>query len=250
VTASIIMLLAGIGFMGAIQDALTGYYITAGARLLEVMLATAGIIAGVSGGLTVAQMMNVPIALDPGAAGFSDLPLVTFGAGLCAGAFAFASYAPYRALLPIALIGALGEVVFYLMDIQGFGRAWAAALSAIAIGVVSYSVAGRVRVPPLVVVVSAIVPLLPGLSIYRGLALLVDGEDGVLDLAAAGATATALAAGVILAQYLAQPIRREGRRWEGRLGGPRLVGPLLKRPAGRRGRSTAVQTDGEPPRRP
>jgi uncharacterized membrane protein YjjP (DUF1212 family) len=230
VTASIIMLLAGIGFMGAIQDALTGYYITAGARLLEVMLATAGIIAGVSGGLTVAQMMNVPIALDPGAAGFSDLPLVTFGAGLCAGAFAFASYAPYRALLPIALIGALGEVVFYLMDIQGFGRAWAAALSAIAIGVVSYSVAGRVRVPPLVVVVSAIVPLLPGLSIYRALSEMAAGDTaGILSMATAAAIAIALASGVILGEYVAQPLKREVRRLEDRLSGPRLVGPLRAR---------------------
>ena len=51
VTANIVMLLAGIGFMGALQDALTGFYITAGARLTEALLATAGIIAGVSGGL-------------------------------------------------------------------------------------------------------------------------------------------------------------------------------------------------------
>ncbi len=67
VTASIIMLLAGIGFMGAIQDALTGFYITAGARLLEALLATAGIIAGVSGGLTVGTMLGVELTrLDPG----------------------------------------------------------------------------------------------------------------------------------------------------------------------------------------
>ena len=49
VTANIVMLLAGIGFMGALQDALTGFYITAGARLTEALLSTAGIIAGVSG---------------------------------------------------------------------------------------------------------------------------------------------------------------------------------------------------------
>ena len=45
------MLLAGIGFMGALQDALSGFYVTAGARLTEALLATSGIIAGVSGGL-------------------------------------------------------------------------------------------------------------------------------------------------------------------------------------------------------
>jgi uncharacterized membrane protein YjjP (DUF1212 family) len=231
VTASIIMLLAGIGFMGAVQDALTGFYITAGARLLEAMLATAGIIAGVSGGLTVGQLLGVELGrLDPGAAGLSYLPIVTFGAGLCAGAFAFASYAPLRSLLPIAMIGALGEVVFYLVDSQGFGRAWAAAMAAISIGVVSYSVAGRVRVPPLVVVVSAIVPLLPGLSIYRGLSLMATGDSlGILGMASAAAIAIALASGVILGEYVAQPLKREVRRLEDRLSGPRLVGPLRAR---------------------
>ena len=91
-----------------------------------------------------------------------------------------------------------------------------------------YLVAGRFRVPPLVVVVPAIVPLLPGLDIYRGLALLAEGKDGVLQLASALATALALASGVILGQYLAQPVKREARRLETRLSGPRMVGPFRR----------------------
>ena len=73
------MLLAGLGFIGAIQDALTDFYLTAGARILEVMISTAGVIAGVSGGLTVGRLLGVDIALDPGAAGLSQLPLVVIG---------------------------------------------------------------------------------------------------------------------------------------------------------------------------
>ncbi|HET6699851.1 MAG TPA: threonine/serine exporter family protein [Nocardioidaceae bacterium] len=235
VTASIVMLLSGLGFMGAIQDALTGYYITSGARLLEVMLATAGIIAGVSGGLTVAQLLEVPIALEPGAAALSDLPVMCFGAALCSAAFAFSAYSPRRSLFPIGLIGAAGEALFYLTGTQGLGRAWGTALAAVAIGVISYSVAGRVRVPPLVVVVSAIVPLLPGLSIYRALSLTVAGDaSGVLALATAGGVAIALASGVILGEYIAQPLKREARRLEDRLAGPRLVGPLRARSVRRR----------------
>ena len=115
------------------------------------------------------------------------------------------------------------------MDSVEVGSAWAAATAAILIGAISYSVAGRIRVPPLVVVVPAIVPLLPGLSIYRGLALLAEGQGGVLHMAAAGATAIALASGVILGQYVAQPLKREARRLENRLSGPRLVGPLRVR---------------------
>jgi uncharacterized membrane protein YjjP (DUF1212 family) len=230
VTAGIIMLLAGVGFMGAIQDALTGFPLTAGARILEAILATAGVIAGVSGGLTVGRLLGVDLGhLDPGAAGWTALPGMATGAAICAGAFAFSCYAPLRAVLPIAVIGGLAQAVYYLAQARDLGPAWGSAIAAVIIGVVSYSAAGRFKVPPLVIVVPAIVPLLPGLSIYRGLSLAADGGNGVLPIAAAAATAIALASGVILGEYVAQPLRREARRLENRLAGPRLVGPLRTR---------------------
>lgn len=239
VTANIIMLLAGIGFMGAVQDALSGFYITAGARLLEAVLATAGIIAGVSGGLTIGTMLGVEMGrLDPGASGWQHLPLMAFGAGLAAASFAFASYAPFRSLLPIAVIAALAEALWYAVFTQAAGPAWAAATASIMVGVVSYAAAGRVRVPPLVIVVSAVVPLLPGLSIYRGLSLMSVGDSyGIVALASAGSVAIAIASGVILGEYIAQPLRREVRRLEDRLSGPRLVGPLRARAVKRRQRA-------------
>ena len=52
------LLLSGIGFMGAIQDALSGFYLTAGARIIEALLATAGLIAGVSAGLSLARSVR------------------------------------------------------------------------------------------------------------------------------------------------------------------------------------------------
>jgi hypothetical protein len=63
---------------------------------------------------------------------------------------------------------------------------------------VSYTVAGWLRVPPLVVVTAASVVI-------------------------------ALSSGVILGEYVAQPLKREARRPESRLAGPRLVGPLRVR---------------------
>ena len=107
-------------------------------------------------------------------------------------------------------------------------------MAAVSIGLVGYHVARAVRVPPLVVVVPAIIPLLPGLSIYRGLTQLADDNFvGILSLIAAVASAIALASGVILGEYIAQPLRREARRLEQRLSGPRLVGPLRARARGR-----------------
>ena len=83
-------------------------------------------------------------------------------------------------------------------------------------------------------VVSGTVPLLPGLTIYKGLFELMAAGNmtGIVTLATAVAIGVALASGVILGEYVAQPIRREARRLEDRLAGPRLVGP--RRPIRRR----------------
>ncbi len=250
VTANIVMLLAGIGFMGALQDALSGFYVTAGARLTEALLSTAGIIGGVSGGLSLGDAFGVRVGqLDPGYSSWDSFTMMAIGSAMCAGAFAFASYAPARVIVPIAGIAAVAVTVSQAITLQGFSRAWATGLAAFLIGLVSYTVAGRVRVPPLVVVVSAVVPMLPGISIYRGLALVGKGgtsaSDGLLAMATAASVAIAISSGVILGEYVAQPLKREARRVESRLAGPRLVGPLRVRTgrAARRARRAELSVD-------
>jgi len=247
VTANIVMLLAGIGFMGALQDALTGFYITAGARLTEALLATAGIIAGVSGGLGLASVTGVEIPrIDPGRTGIQEVGVAAIGAAVAAAAFAFSSYSPKRMLGPVAVVAAVAMSISLSIEEPGIGRAWSVALAALFVGLVGYALAGRVRVPPLILVVSAVVPMLPGLLIFRGLSLLAEGDrlstpGGLVALMSAASVALGLAAGVILGEYVAQPLRREGRRLESRLAGPRLVGPISVR--GRRGRSRQRRRD-------
>lgn len=240
ITANIIVLLAGISFMGALQDALSGFYITGSARLLEALMATAGIIAGVSGGLGVAAAAGVAIPpVIPGASDLQSVGLTVLGAALGAGAFAYSSYAPRRIIAPVAVIAGLATAMVVSVP-DDVSRTWKVAVAAFFVGLVSYSVSGRMRVPPLIVVVSAVVPLLPGLSIYRGLTLLADesGRDtseGLLAMFTAASIAMALASGVILGEYVAQPLKRPARRLEVRLAGPRLVGPV-KPPKPRRER--------------
>ncbi len=246
VTANIIMLLAGIGFMGAIQDALSGFYVTGGARILEAILATAGIIAGVSGGVSLVSAIRFELPpLEPARFDLTSVSVAAVGAGIAAAAFAYGSYAPKRILAPLGLLAALAMAISLTLDRQDFGRPWATGVAAFVVGLVSYTLAGRMRVPPLVVVVPAVVPMLPGLSIYRGLSLLGEAErgfvaGGLLAMVTAASVAIALAAGVILGEYVAQPVKREARRVEGRLAGPRLVGVTrVRRLRRRRGRGAA-----------
>ncbi|WBQ05144.1 threonine/serine ThrE exporter family protein [Kribbella sp. CA-293567] len=234
VAAGIIMLLAGIALTGAVQDAITGYYVTAAARSLEAMLLTGGIIAGVSLGISLGIKLGLPVAIEAQTIQLSNLPVMIGSGALMAVAFAYASYSPLRSLLPIGVVGALGSLVFTLMSRAEFGPAWSTAAAAFVIGLAGYSLGRRSGVPPLVVVVSGTVPLLPGLTIYKGLLELMSLGNliGIVSLATAVAIGVALASGVILGEYVAQPIRREARRLEDRLAGPRLVGP--RRPTRRR----------------
>jgi uncharacterized membrane protein YjjP (DUF1212 family) len=231
VAAGIIVMLAGIAFVGAVQDAVTGYYVTATARSFEALLLTGGIIGGVSAGLALADRFGITLAVMPyQARGLGYLPIAILGASLAAAGFVFACYAPKRAIVAAVLMGALGQVGYRVMAEADLGGAWATGLAAVLIGVVAYSVAGRLRIPPLVVVVSGIIPLLPGGSIYRGLYKMMEGDVlGISSLAGAVVIAVALAAGVILGEYIAQPLKREARRLETKMSGPRLVGPLRVR---------------------
>ncbi len=227
ISTSIIMLLAGVNFLGAIQDALTGFPVTAGARILEAFLATAGVVAGVSGGLRVADVVGVDLGrLNPGVYHIADAPVMVVGGAVAAAAYAFAAYAPGRSLAPIGGVAAVAIALYAGAYDRGFGIAWSSAVAALVLGLVAYPVAARTRIPTLVVVAAGITPFLPGLSIYRGLTLLAtDSSKALVAMVTAAAIAIALSSGAILGEYLAQPIRREARRLESKLAGPRMVGP-------------------------
>jgi uncharacterized membrane protein YjjP (DUF1212 family) len=253
ISTSIIMLLAGVNFLGAIQDALTGFPVTAGARILEAFLATAGVVAGVSGGLRVADVLGVDLGrLNPGAYSIADAPVMVVGGAIAAAAYAFAAYAPHRASAPIAGVAALAIALYAGAYDRGFGIAWSSALAALLLGLVSYPVAARTRIPTLVVVAAGITPFLPGLSIYRGLTLLATNASAALvAMVTAAAIAIALSSGAILGEYLAQPIRREARRLESKLAGPRMVGPhTVIGVRGLRRRRRATTAGPTPPRPP
>jgi uncharacterized membrane protein YjjP (DUF1212 family) len=135
ISSSIVMLLAGVNFLGAIQDALTGFPLTASARILEAFLATAGVVAGVSGGLQVADVFGVDLGpVDPGAYSTAAPLVMVVGGAIAAAAYAFSAYAPSRSLAPIAVVAGLAVGVYAVVFDRGFGspgpRRWRPCCSA------------------------------------------------------------------------------------------------------------------------
>lgn len=236
IAAGIVVLLPGVVLVGSVQDAISGFLVTAAARSMEVLLLTAGIIGGVGIALNVSLRLGVEIEVLEGGVSLGRLPVAVLAAGLAGVFFAYANYAPRRALPAAGVAAALGYLVVSALQQVEVSAAIAAGAAAVTVGFGSYALAGRQRIPPLVLVVPGIIPLLPGLTIYSAMLRLTQGEPftGIIILLDALSVGVALAAGVLLGEILAQPVRRELGRWERRYAGPRLVAPLRRVPGGDR----------------
>lgn len=224
VVATIIMLLAGVTSFGAVQDVLSGFYVTGTARVLEALLITGGLVAGVAGTTMLLARFGLVLDIAPYVAPtLAEIPLQLAASVVIIVGFALAVEVPPRAIWAVSLLG----MVAYLVYISGLatdvGVAWAAGTAALVVGILS-SVASRlVRIPPLPLVVSALVPLVPGLILFRGLLELSAGSiDGLLSMLEAASVAVALAAGALLGQYLVQNALGPARRIQ-----RRFVGPLM-----------------------
>ncbi len=229
VAGGIIVLLAGLGIVSTLQDALTGFLVTAAARIMEVVLMTGGIIGGVVFALLIVEQWDITMHVAPPTAAttVAEVPVRTIAAGIGAASFALAYQTPRRLLAPCAAIGGLSFIVWYAMQESAGAAPLSAAVAAVVVGLAGHIVALRLHAPPLVVVVPGMVILLPGLTIYRALLELNAGftAAGLFALIEATAIGIALAAGVLVGEITAQPVRRELNRAERRFMRPRMVGP-------------------------
>jgi uncharacterized membrane protein YjjP (DUF1212 family) len=226
VVGGIVMLVAGMTIVGAMQDAIDQFYVTASARVLEVVLLTAGIVVGIVAVLQIAFRVGAPVAISPDPVELGPLGAQFLGAGLICASFAVWAYADLATIALAAVIGLLGWAGYTATAAVGAGEVPANALGALAAAFVATLLIRRSSIPGFALVSAAILPLVPGLSLYNGLLQLTGTSPGSGDLAAGVGTlllavsiALGIAAGATLGTYLGRPIvdqlRRIRRRYAG-----------------------------------
>lgn len=209
VVSGIIVLLAGLSVMGAAQDALDGYYVTAGARGLEVVMLTLGIAVGVALVLAVANAAGMPLVIQPDVEEGATVITGTIGAVIVAIGFCMTHYTGFRATMVSAGMSAVAWVTFQAGSWLSLSQPPASALAATAVGVLAYTVHHRLRVPELVIATAAIVCLLPGLAVYKAIFLVMLNSSEFLNLAilqmlTALTVGLGLAAGLSMGGYVAR----------------------------------------------
>lgn len=213
VASGIVVLLAGLSVVGAAQDAIDGYYVTAGARGFEVLVLTLGIVVGIAGVLALGQRMGVSMQFTAAAQLSTNNVVQVLAAMVVSGAFALSAYAAPRAAFYCTLTGGLGWLTYLAAISTGMGPAAASSCAALIAGFISQLVASRLQVPALALTMAGIVPLLPGLAVYQGLFEMVHATAGVgvshggATLLGAAGIGMGLAAGVSMGTFLARPVR-------------------------------------------
>ncbi|NAZ78270.1 threonine/serine exporter family protein [Kineococcus sp. T13] len=216
VGSGIVVLLAGLSLVESAEDAISGFYVTASARAFETLLLTTGLVLGIAGVLDLGQRAGITLSLAFAPTEAPPLVVQVLAGTAAATAWAVSGYAAGRAVALAGLAGATASATSALAVAAGAGPVAAAGLAALLVGFLAEGTAWRWNVPGLVVAVCGIVPLLPGLAIYRAIFAVVGGgtSAGLALLVSALGTALALAAGVTLGEFCSQPLRREFDRVE------------------------------------
>lgn len=216
VVGGIIMLVAGLAIVGAIQDAIDEYYITAASRILKVLMLTTGIVVGILISLYIARWLGFGIAVSPDPLRLNSVEYQLVGGGLAAAAFALATQTRLRALLWAGVVGGLSLAISY--EIRGLGVSVITASGAAAVfaGVAGSLFSRLWRTPSYGIIAAGILPLVPGLALYNGLMQLVNYPAGSIlfsgglgTLFTAFATALAIAAGASFGSIVGRPLHQK-----------------------------------------
>ncbi|MEV5680009.1 threonine/serine exporter family protein [Streptomyces sp. NPDC052164] len=211
ITGGLFALLPGRALVAGVQDGLTGYYITAAARLLEVMYFFIGIVTGVL--LILYLGVQLGVGLNPEARFVpNDRPVLQILASMALSlAFAVLLQQERSTVLAVTLNGGVAWIIYGAMARTGGISAVAA--TAVAAGLVGLfgQLFSRYRyTSSLPFITAAIGPLLPGSATYFGLLGVAQGEldTGLASLSTAVATALAIAIGVNLGSEISRLFMR------------------------------------------
>lgn len=202
VTSVIVLLLPGVAFIGGVKDAISGWYLTAIARLAESITAVAGLIIGIQLALTAAAHAGIELDVaPPEAINLSPTPTTLIAAGAIAVFFGIVSGNSPKTLAASAVLSAAGLTIYTRALEMDLSSNWATAVAAITIGALAAVIGTFGHTPTLAITTPAMLPLLPGIALYKGM------FHGGIHIQNAVMLALALAGGLSAGEYMITTLR-------------------------------------------
>lgn len=236
VIAVILIMLAGMTSTGAVVDAIMGWSLTALGRLTEAVVNTLGLVIGIRAGMLISARLGAHTEINTDVVlGYFPLPIMLLACAFVAISFSIVAQSEAKVFAPAALTAMVAWIVFsFSQSTLGLGIEWASGMAALFSGLLGTVFARLQRVSIDSFAVTAILPLVPGLSIYKGLWALDESLNAAMPfLFTAAATAVALAIGLTFGSYVSSSAIASLRHARDHLL------PVFRRPFSRRERTRA-----------
>lgn len=186
IVGSMMPLVPGLALTNAIRDTLQGDYISAGSRMIEALMIAASVALGVGAGLSLSGVVGLSSALNftfdlsvHDALAF--LKAVVFSSIAILG-FALYFEIPRRYLIPVGVIALVSWAVYLLTDSMGLSAAWASFFAALVSDFLAYFCARSLKAPVILFLLGGILPLVPGVGIYRAVYNMIYGMESASEV--------------------------------------------------------------------
>lgn len=209
----IVMLVVGILAVAAIEDAIDEFYVTAAARLVEVIMLSSGLVVGIVVGLRIVSGLGVEVPVSIGGLPHGPIWMQLVGAFLLASMYSVETASGWRVISLSGVTALVGWILHLGAQHVGLDDISSAGIAALFASYAAAPLGRAARVPIIALVSSAIVPLVPGKMIVNALQQLAFADSlgalltGFATLNTALILGLAIAVGAMLGIYLGRKDR-------------------------------------------
>ncbi len=175
-------LVPGLAMTNAARDILHGDYLSGSARAIEAFCVAAVIAVGVGAGMGIVDLsgfadslvLNFNLSVDSLGRFFA----VVIASGLAIFGFELLFDTQWKHMFFCALSAALSWAVFLIADSLGASDVWASFYATLAVDLFAHINARVLKAPVIIFLVAGILPLVPGVSIYKSVYAIMYSEGG------------------------------------------------------------------------
>ncbi len=182
IIGSVMPLVPGLAMTNAARDILHGDYLSGGSRAIEAFCVAAVVSVGVGAGMGIVNLCGfadsfvLNFNLYVTTFGRFMLAIASSGIAIC-GLYLVFDIQP-RSMLFCGISAALSWAVYLIANLLGVSDIWGSFFATLAVGLFSHISARVLKTPVIIFLVAGILPLVPGISIYKAVYAIMFGEPG------------------------------------------------------------------------
>lgn len=215
IAAAIMPLVPGLSMTNAVQDIIRGDMVSGVAHCARAIMIAVMVAGGALVGTHLYGMLHLTA---PGVQAVSEgsfvwqLLVMLISSTFAGAGFGALLYAPKKAIFWGGLLGGIGFVAYWLVMRMGASETAAMFVGALIASIGAQLSARRLKMIATVFVTIAIIPLVPGLGLYRAMSAFAQGQTalGGSTLAHAMALVVMIALGIGFGAALRKPVKKEG----------------------------------------